>query len=163
MINILGDIGHSSTLKHLDRLATHPEPRVREETLQVLPKFGRKAQGLIQEFLEDAVPEIRGKASLVLARTIKDEAVRPLSQIILSDDFYRRAYDEKVSFFRALGETGSREAVPILEKIAKKRNWFRKSKWEEMRLCATNTLRMMETEKKWQGPPVRPAAIVQKQ
>jgi len=134
VIDILGDIGHSSTLKHLDRLVTHPEPRVREETLQVLAKFGRKAQKLIQDFLEDAVPEVRGKASLILARTIKDEAVRPLSEIILSDDFYRRAYDEKVSFFKALGETGSREAVPILEKIAKKRNWFRKSKW---RKCAS--------------------------
>jgi len=163
VIDILGDIGHSSTLKHLDRLVTHPEPRVREETLQVLAKFGRKAQKLIQDFLEDAVPEVRGKASLILARTIKDEAVRPLSEIILSDDFYRRAYDEKVSFFKALGETGSREAVPILEKIAKKRNWFRKSKWEEMRLCATNTLRTMEAEKKWQGPPLRPPTILQKQ
>jgi len=112
--------------------------------------------------LKDAAPEIRGKASLILARTIKDEAFRPLSEIILSDDFYRRAYDEKVSFFKALGETGSKEAVPILERIAKKRNWFKKSKWEEMRLCATNTLRMMEAEK-CQGSPVRRTATVQKQ
>jgi len=55
-----------------------------------------------------------------LARAIKDEAIRPLSEIILSDDFHRRSYDEKVSFFKALGETGSKEAVPILEKIAKR-------------------------------------------
>jgi hypothetical protein len=162
VVNILGNIEHRSTLKHLGKLITHPEPKVREETLQALAKFGGKAQELIQKLLKDAVPEIRGKASLILARTIKDEAVRPLSEIILSDDFYRRAYDEKVSFFKALGETGSKEAVPILEKIAKKRNWFKKSKWEEMRLCATNALRMIETEK-WQGAPVRPSAIVQKQ
>ena len=128
----------------------------------MLAKFGEKARELIQKMLRDAVPEIRGKASVVLARAIKDEAIRPLSEVILSNDFFRRAYDEKVSFFRALGETGSKEAVPILEKIAKKRNWFKKSKWEEMRLCATNTLRMMETEK-WQGSPVRPSVIVQKQ
>jgi hypothetical protein len=162
VVNILGHIEHRSTLKHLGKLITHPESRVREETLQTLAKFGGKARELIQKLLKDVAPEIRGKASLILARTIKDEAIRPLSEIILSDDFYRRAYDEKVSFFKALGETGSKEAVPILEKIAKKRNWFKRSKWEEMRLCATNTLRMMETEK-WQGSPVRPSAIVQKQ
>ena len=152
VVNILGNIEHRSTLEHLGMLITHPEPKVREETLQALAKFGGKARELIQELLKDAVPEIRGKASLILARAIKDEAIRPLSEIILSDDFYRRAYDEKVSFFKALGETGSMEVVPILEKIAKKRNWFKKSKWEEMRICATNTLRMMETEK-WQGGP----------
>ena len=96
-----------------------------------------------------------------MAKTIKDEAVRPLSEIILSDDFLRRDYDEKISFFKALGETGSKEAVPILERIAKRRNWFKRSKLVEMRLCATNTLRMMEIEKS-QGATVGPSAIAEK-
>ena len=161
VVNILGNIRHPSTLKHIGKLTGHPEHSVREETLQVLAKFGGKAREIIQRLLADAVPEIRGKASLILARTIKHEAVRPLSEIILSDDFYKRAYEEKVSFFKALGETGSKEAMPILEKIAKKRRWFKKSKWEEMRLCATNTLRMMETDK-WQESQVRPSAMMQK-
>jgi HEAT repeat protein len=74
----------------------------------------------------------------------KDQAVKPLLEIILSEDFYKRDYDEKVSFFRALGETGSEEAIPILKKIAKKRKWFKKGKWDEMRLCAANVLKVME-------------------
>jgi len=61
VVNILGSIGHHSTLKHLGNLIRHPEPRVREETLQVLAKLGAKAQELIQKLLEDADPEIRGK------------------------------------------------------------------------------------------------------
>ena len=64
-------------------------------------------------------------------------------EIILSEDFYKRDYEEKASFFRALGETGSREVIPILKKIAKKRKWLQKAKWDEMRLCASNTLKMM--------------------
>jgi hypothetical protein len=72
--------------------------------------------------------------------------VKPLTEIILSEDFYKRDYQEKASFFRALGETGSIEVIPILKKIAKKRRWFKKAKWDEMRLCATNTLRMIEVE-----------------
>jgi HEAT repeat protein len=73
----------------------------------------------------------------------KEQAVKPLTEIILSEDFYKRDYEEKVSFFRALGETGAEEAIPILKKIAKKRKWFKKGKWDEMRLCATNTLKVM--------------------
>jgi hypothetical protein len=72
--------------------------------------------------------------------------VKPLLDIILSEEFYKRDFNEKASFFRALGETGSKEVIPILEKIAKKRRWFQKAKWDEMRLCATNTLKFMEAD-----------------
>ena len=91
----------------------------------------------------DPASGIRGKAALLLARSPKGEAVRPLAEIILSEDFYKRDYREKVSFFRALGETKSEEVIPILERIAKKRTWFQGEKWNEMRQCATNTLKML--------------------
>jgi hypothetical protein len=145
ILYILGKIGHPSTLKYLGNLVVHKDLKVREETLQVINKFGEKGGDLIQKFLKDPVPDIRGKASIILAKIAKGEALKPLTEIILSEDFYRRDYQEKASFFRALGETGSREVIPILKKIAKKRRWFQKTKWDEMRLCATNTLRIMGT------------------
>ena len=143
ILYILGRIGDPSTVKYLGNLVTHEDLKVREETLQVLNKFGEKGRGLIQKFLRDSVAGIRGKAALILARNAKGEAVRSLTEIILSEDFYKRDYEEKASFFRALGETGSKEVIPILKKITKKRRWFQKAKWEEMRQCATNTLKMM--------------------
>jgi len=148
ILTILGKIGNPSTLKYLGNLTGHSDLKVREETLQVLVKFGEKGKDLIQRFLKDPAPEVRGKASIALARAVRVHAVKPLTEIILSEDFYKRDYDEKVYFFKALGETGSKEAIPVLEQIAKKKNWFKKAKWEEMRICATNTLRMMETEKR---------------
>jgi len=33
--------------------------------------------------------------------------------------------------------------IPTLQKIASKRMLFNRAKWDEMRLCATNTLKMM--------------------
>jgi hypothetical protein len=148
ILYILGKVGHPSTTRYLGSLSNHEDTKVREEALQVLAKLGEKGRDLIQKFLRDPAPEIRGKASISLARALKQQAVKPLAEIILSEDFYKRDYEEKVSFFRALGETGSKEAIPILEQIAKKRNWFKKAKWEEMRQCATNTLRMMESGKR---------------
>jgi len=67
-------------------------------------------------------------------------------EIILSEEFYKRDYEEKASFFRALAETGSKEVVPILQKIAGKKNFFSKGKWEEMRICAINTLKIMGSQ-----------------
>ena len=110
----------------------------------MLKKFGGSGKNLIQKFLKDPATEIRGKASLMLARIAKEEALKPLTEIILSEDFYKRDYEEKTSFFRALGETGSDKAIPILKKIVKKRRWFQKDKWNEMRLCAANTLKTIE-------------------
>jgi hypothetical protein len=142
ILYILGRIGDPSTVKYLGNLVTHEDLKVREETLQVLNKFGEKGKDLIQKFLRDSVSGIRGKAALLLGRNAKVEAVKPLTEIILSEDFYKRDYEEKASFFRALGETGSKEVIPMLKKIAKKRRWFQKAKWDEMRQCATNTLKM---------------------
>jgi hypothetical protein len=143
ILYILGKIGHPSTVKYLGPLVAHKDLKVREETLQVLNKSGEKGRGLIQTFLKDSVSGIRAKAALILAKHAKAEAVKPLTEIILSEDFFKRDYDEKASFFKALGETGSKEVIPMLKKMAKKRRWFQKAKWDEMRQCANNTLKMM--------------------
>jgi hypothetical protein len=143
ILNILGKIGDPSTVKYLGNLVTHRDLKVREETLQILDKFGEKGKDLIQKYLMDPVSGIRAKAALLLARHTKEKAMESLTEIILSEDFYKRDYREKASFFRALGETKSEEAIPILKRIAKKRRWFQREKWNEMRQCAANTLKMM--------------------
>ena len=143
ILYVLGEIGHPSTMKYLRGLVGHRDPKVREATLQILSKFGAKGKDFILKFLGDSLSGIRGKASISLARAAKDEAVKPLLAIILSEDFYKRDLNEKTNFFKALAETGSKEAIPVLERIAKKRRWFQKAKWNEMRVCATNTLKAM--------------------
>ncbi len=140
---ILGRIGHPSTLKYLRNLVTHEDPKVRGETLKLITKFEEKGKEFAQDFLRDSVPEIRGKASRIFAKMAREQAIKPLMEIILSEDFYRRDYEEKASFFRALVETGSEEAIQILKKISKKRRWYKRAKWDEMRHCAANTLRII--------------------
>ncbi len=143
ILYILGTIGDPATVDYLGDLVTHRDLKVREETLQILNKLGENGKHLMQQFLVDPVSGIRSKAALLLGRNAKGEAVKPLTDIILSGDFYRRDYKEKASFFRALGETGSKEVIPILERISKKRHLFQREKWNEMRQCAVNTLKML--------------------
>jgi len=144
ILYILGNIGDPSVVNYLRNLVPHTDLKVREETLQILSKFGEKGNDLIQRFLMDSVSGIRAKAALLLARNAKGEAVKPLTDIILSEDFYKRDYKEKASFFRALGETGSKEVIPTLKGIAKKRSLFQREKWNEMKQCAINTLKMLD-------------------
>ncbi len=148
ILYVLGKIGHPSTVKYLGNLAVHPDPKVREETFQVLKRLGEPAKDLIQKFLKDPLPKMRAKAAPVFAKVAREEAVKPLHSIILSEDFFKRDYEEKASFFKALGETGSEEVIPILRKIAKKRRWFQRGKWNEMRHCAQNTLKMLGMEER---------------
>jgi len=143
ILSILEKVGHPSTAKYLGSLVTHRDSKVRELVLRLLMQFGDKGKDLMQRFLKDPEAEIRARASISLARTVKDKAVKPLMEIILSEDFDKRAYEEKASFFKALGETGSKEVIPALKEIANKRTWFKKAKWEEMRVCAANTLKML--------------------
>jgi hypothetical protein len=143
LLYIFGKVKHPSTLKYLTTLAYHENNKVREEVLRLTTVFEEKEKALVQKFLWDPLPEIRGKAALIFARIAKDQAVKPLVEIILSEDFYTRSYDEKVSFFKALGETKSQKAIPILEQIINKRSWFKNRQLEEMRTCAENTLKMI--------------------
>lgn len=143
ILYILGKIGHPSTVKYLGNLVHHPDPRVREETFQVLKKLGQPAKDLLQKFLKDPLTEMRTKAAPAYAKVARESAFKPLQSIILSEDFLKRDYEEKASFFKALGETGSEEVIPMLKRIAKKRRWFQRGRWEEMRLCAQNTLKML--------------------
>jgi hypothetical protein len=155
ILYVLGKIGDPSTVKYLGSLVGHADPKVRGETLQVLSRFGEKGKNLVQKFLKDPAADIRMKASLFFAKMAKEEAANPLMQIILSEDFYKRDYDEKASFFRALAETGSKEAMPTLKNIAQKRRWLQRTKWNETRLCAASTLRMMEAGGRVDSPKMK--------
>jgi hypothetical protein len=146
VLYILGKVGDPTTVPCLAPLVNHRDRKVRDVTLHLLIRFGETGVDLIRKFLKDPVAEIRARASVSLGRIAKDHAVRPLMEIVLSEDFHKRAHEEKAAFFRALGETRSKEAIPFLQEIAQKKNWFKGSKWNEMRPCAVIALKMMTAE-----------------
>lgn len=146
VLHILGKVEYPDTVKYLGSLVSHKDQKVREATLQLLTQFEGKGLGLIRKFLKDRAVEIRMKAALIFARMAKDQAVKPLLEIILSKDFYKRNYSEKRIFLTALGETATEEAILALKKIGKKRSWFKGAKWKEMRLCAIQILKKAATD-----------------
>ena len=146
ILAILTEARHPSTLKYLNPLVHHDHREVREATLKLLRKFDEKSRPLVEKFLLDPEPEVRGKAAFVLAQTAKEQAIRPLAEIIFSHDFHKREFREKASFIRALAVTESPEALSLLKKISKKGRWFRRERWREMQRVAQMTLKGMEIQ-----------------
>ncbi len=144
ILDLLGQVKHPSTIRHLYPCVRHEHSGVREATLKLLRKFEERGIPFIEKFLNDPEPKIRGKAALILSQLAREQAVKPLSKIIFSQDFHKRDYQEKASFMRALGETGTGEAISLLKKIARKGRWLRREKWREMKRCAEMTLKTME-------------------
>jgi hypothetical protein len=144
VLAILTRIAEPAVVKYLAPLVGNRDIKVREQVLQMVGQFGAAGRDLVLRFLADPVPEIRAKASLALARIGHEWAVKPLLEVVLSDSFWKRPYDEKASFLRALGETGAKEVIPVLHTIAKKPRWFQRSKWKEMRPCAIHSLKLLE-------------------
>ncbi len=116
---------------------------MREETLKLITRFEEKGKDLLQRFLKDSHPEIRGKASLALAKAAKGQAVKPLTEIILSEDFSNGATRRRLLSLRPWERRDPKRRFPSFRKIAKKRRWFQKAKWDEMRQCASMALKMM--------------------
>ncbi len=148
VITIIGNSKDPNAIKYLTQPISHPDERVRRTALKALSQSGGKeTKGLFMKMLNDASSYIRAQAVIHLARTFKHETLKPILAVIQSEPFLDRDYSEKAAFFRAIGQIRSDESLPVLRKILKKKSWFKKTKWDELQLCAIGALRMIGTEK----------------
>jgi HEAT repeat protein len=147
VLTIIGNSGGREAIQYLSQAAGHPDERVRRTLLKSLSRFGGKEiKGLLIKMLGDDSSHIRSQAAIHLARSTKDEALRPILSVIQSESFLDREFSEKAAFFRALGEIRSDESLPVLRKILERRSWFQRPKWEELQICAVGALRIIGTE-----------------
>ena len=79
ILYVLGKAGHPVSAEISGPFEQPRDLKMREETLKLIAKFEEKGKDLLQRFLKDSHPEIRGKASLALAKAAKGQAVKPLS------------------------------------------------------------------------------------
>ncbi len=147
VLTIIGDSGDRDAVKYLSQTVSHPDERVRRTLLKALPRYGgRETKAPLIKMLNDESPYIRSQAAIHLAKSFKNDALRPILSIIQSESFMDRDFSEKASFFRAIGDIRSPESLPVLRKILEKRSWFQRPKWDELQICAIGALRMIGTE-----------------
>ena len=147
VVNIIGASGDRNAVKYLSQTISHPDERVRRTLLKALTRYGSSdVKALLTKMLNDGSPYVRSQAVIHLAKSAKDNALRPILSAIQSEAFLDREFSEKAAFFRAIGEIRSDESLPVLRKILEKNSWFQRSKWDELQVCAIGALRMFGTE-----------------
>lgn len=142
VVYIIGRIGKTECLPYLEKALDHPNPRVRREAIQAISMAANREtaiQHLIRK-LDDTDGKIRGIAALQLARIGREEALRPLLDLVLSKAFQKREIREIRLFLKAIGITGRDEAVPALFRILLKKSFFGKIKADEIRKSAADAL-----------------------
>ncbi len=144
VLYILGRMGKEKTIPAVQKGLSHREMRVRREAVQALGSIGGpKAFPLLVNALEDRDVRIRCTAAINLGKVGKKSSLPYLMGALQSKDFHRREAAEKKAFFDAIGIAGSNDAVPILQRLVMKRNWFRRKKIDEMRMGAAGALALI--------------------
>lgn len=146
VIYILGRIGKEQSLPYLQKAFNHQEVRVRREVVQGLGLIGGpKAVAMLVRALLDADVRIRAMAAINLGKIGKSAGLGPLLDVVQSKDFPKRDPAEMRAFFEAIGMIGSKESVPVLQKLLERKSWFIRGKRDEIRMGAANTLAMVGT------------------
>ncbi len=142
IVYVLGRIGRKECLPYLEKALDHPDPRVRREAVQAISKavYRESAIQHLTRKLDDQDGKIRGIVALQLARVGREQALKPLIDLVLSKTFQKREIHEIKQFLQAIGITGSDEAVPALFRILVKKSFFGKIKTDEVRRSAADAL-----------------------
>ena len=144
VVYILGRIGKNKAFPALQQSFRHPEARVRREAVQALGLIGgANAFSQLRKALLDPDARVRSLAALNLARVGKKASIAILLRVIQSKEFKKKDPGEMKAFFDAIGMAGSKEAIPILEKLLFKWVWVGKKGWEGIRRGAANSLSLI--------------------
>ncbi len=144
-IYILGRISDKTSIEYLSKVITHPDQRVRKETIKALGSLAG-SQGLpyLKTALFDSEPSVRTAAVKVIGNIKTDAAKRILMDVITSDEFLNRGFDEKKEFYEVLASWADSEVADFLTNtLKKKRFFFGRSKNSELRACAAYALGLM--------------------
>jgi len=146
IVYIFGRIGRKEAVPLIGKALQHGDVRVRREALQALGLIGgSEAMRYMIRSLEDEDVKIRGNAALNLGR-MGEKAVAPLTERMLSKEFYKKELQEIKAFFKAIGMIRSNHSIPLLYSLLEGRKWFGRAKADEIRACAIETLVRIGTQ-----------------
>jgi len=118
-VMILGRIGGNEALRFLSGTVTHPDQRVRAETIRALTAIGTDdAVDILCRFLDDPDSELRLACLKHLEKIGGRKPFESLRSIVESPDFRQFSPEEQEWFMVALSRLGGEEVVAFLGTIA---------------------------------------------
>jgi len=118
--NILGRLQNPAVVPHLGRLVNHPEYRVRREVVDALARVGTaEAQDLLVRLLDDLDARVQLRAIHALNAAGARRALPKLVAFLEARDPLQRLFEVKQAALEAVERVGAREALPILQRLAR--------------------------------------------
>jgi len=137
MVYLLRLMKEKHATSYLEPLTKHEDLRVRTELVHCLAEIGGdQAQVLLAKLLNDVEKTIRLLAAKKLGQAGGKRAAALLSEYMCQGAFVKRDSGEKSEVFDALGRTGTDDALPVLEKLIRKRSLMNWAETNEMKKCA---------------------------
>ncbi len=141
VVAILGQIGEPRTTSHLHPLLWHEDLRIARETIRALAHIGgdQAVKSLLQ-LVDSGHCELYPQTILALGIMRNPAAVPSLIKIIKSRDLFMKKTELKISAIKALGRIGALEAAKELERLARRRTLWGKSRLTALRIQAIAAL-----------------------
>ncbi len=125
----------------LAALLEHDSARVRVEALRLAAALGHpRLEKMLVRSVSDPEGEVRVTAAELLSRRFKAKALSSLLQIVVSEGFEERSFEEQVAFFEALARSSPGEVFPILAGTLKRRALFGRRRLRARKACALRAL-----------------------
>jgi HEAT repeat protein len=140
-VAILGEIRAPESAACLPPLLHHRDVRVARETIRSLTKIGGSgALNILLPLVEGENQELSRQALLSLGIMKNPAAVPTLLKLIDRPDPLVKQAELKKGAMKALGEIGAPEAIPPLVSILRRRKWWRRMQFDEVRAAAATAL-----------------------
>lgn len=148
VVCVLRLMRETQATSYLEPLVAHEDPRVRAELAHCLAEIGgERAEAMLASLLNDGEKGLRLLAAKKLGQAGGTRAASLLSAHIRRDAFVKRDSDEKSEMFDALGRTGSDDALPVLEKLIRRRSLVNWADNSEMKKCAIMAVGRLGTDR----------------
>jgi HEAT repeat protein len=140
-IAILGELRAQAAIAHFLPLLGHMDVRVRREAIRALTRIGGSdAVDILLRIVQKGDPDLRPHALLSLGAMKNPAAIPTLLQIVEQSDPWVKMAEIKKEAIRALGEIGSAEALPALIALLKRRKFWGRNLFNELRAAAAISL-----------------------
>lgn len=122
IVSVLSNLGDERAVELFKMTVAHSHPEVREATVLALSSFrSPEAVRLTMTAVDDADMSIRKRAVKSLGRMRAEAAISKLTGILEQRDLLNKNLDTRLAVIETLGRIESVKALPVLQRIAKKR------------------------------------------
>lgn len=138
---ILGEIGNERGVTFLKKSAAHTDSRVRLETLRASKRIlGEEAEKILRGFLNDPDVDLRKRALRALGQRNSTAVVGDLKAQIDPETLPDRDASEVKELLLTYSRLGGAQAAHDLIDLARRSPFFKKSRWQPVRLSAIRAL-----------------------